>query len=150
MNHKRSKIGLGLASALVMQASAQTFQILQLEDPTPDPQPMDRTMLLAPRFGVTAGPLEEVASTGMTARKYEGDPVTGFADLYSGFFPIAELGPNMEGLKAGDIIELKYDIFLPADIDLGITGQDAQIRFYADTGEPGLQFGEGTDFANRV
>lgn len=141
-------LGSTLLASLTTLASAQQAEVLFSQE-DPFATPMDRSAILAPRFGLTAGDFETVGTTGVMARKYNGDPTTGFADLYSPTISLLGVGANSTNFGGGDILELTYEIYLPAG-DIGITGHDAQIRFYNDGGDPGINFGAGSDFAGRV
>ncbi len=97
------------------------------------------------RFGLTDGGVTAVDGTAENRQQVSGDPVNSFSDLYGpNFISLSSLG-----ITPGDSVSFSYDIYLPAGL-VGITGSNAQFRFYNDANTSGtLQFGAGSEFANR-
>lgn len=148
-----------LGSAMAISGMASAIDIFVVEDPLAD----GADSPLYPRFGLEDGGITDVggdAANGQ-ARQITGDPVRSFSDLYSRqTLSLQGLGPNGEDMEPGDAIVLSYEIWIPERGDtagpdpFGLTSSRAELRFFADTGEPGPQFpsspGEQTDFTRRT
>ncbi|MEQ8209484.1 MAG: PEP-CTERM sorting domain-containing protein [Lacipirellulaceae bacterium] len=124
-------------AALISVSGASAATVVVIDAPNGDE--------LNARFGLDDSMVGVTDPTGGTSTNITGDPLASFSDLY---------GPNFIdlssfGLAPGDTLNAVGKFLSTANP--GVTAARLQFRFYNDANNDGnLQFGGGSEFANRV